>query len=173
MTNNNYGQSSGYPMSVPDYPQAPAIPAIPVPAPVLAPVPAATMHPRIIPQANPATVQQHVRVKNVFMTNSFAIAGRICENGLQFYNGKVARFRLASNFNNSDPLYTECVIFAPKGGTLPEDLLRKGTAVVVSGFRRASTWVDAKGAKHYQIDHVVTNIQAISRQDPVSGGGER
>ncbi len=103
--------------------------------------------------------------RNVFFTNSFSIAGRICERGLKVYKNGVARFTVAYNFSKDaekEPLYTECVMFAPNGGSLPIGLLVKGTAVVASGYRRASSWVDREGAKHYQVDFVVTELSPIS-----------
>ncbi len=132
------------------------------------PVPATPAYPVATGRGNgnqdERSQSQQRRAKNVFFTNSFSIAGRICERGLQLFKDKVARFVIAFNDRKDgdcEPLYTECVMFAPKGGTLPDGLFVKGKPVVASGFRRASTWVDSQGAKHYQVDHVVTHLQEI------------
>lgn len=137
----------------------PPVPATPIP-PV---VPTSVVERRNSNQVNVLPSPQR-KPKSVFFTNSFSVAGRICERGLQLYNNKVARFVIAFNGHrdeNQEPLYTDCVMFAPKGGILPSGLFVKGKPVVATGFRRASTWVDQQGAKHYQIDHVVTQLQEI------------
>lgn len=53
-------------------------------------------------------------------------------------------------------------MMTPPGGTLPIELLTKGTPVLASGYRRASSWVDREGAKHYQIDYIVTTLELVN-----------
>ncbi len=104
------------------------------------------------------------RRRKVFFTNSFSIGGRICEHGLEITKNGVAQFVIAYNFGEGSglvPLYTECVMMTPPGGTLPIELLSKGTPVLASGYRRASSWVDREGAKHYQVDYVVTDLKPV------------
>lgn len=104
------------------------------------------------------------RKRKVFFTNSFSIGGRICEHGLEITKNGVAQFVIAYNFGAGSglvPLYTECVMMTPPGGNLPMELLKKGTPVLASGYRRASSWVDREGAKHYQVDYVVTDLKPV------------
>lgn len=101
--------------------------------------------------------------------NSFSLSGRLTADANIFSSkyGKVARFSVAHNFDKYQPaLFMDAVMFAKKDEELPENLLKKGTVVIINGFFRASS--TTKDGKTYRnTDMVVTSIEAI--QDDEAG----
>ena len=95
--------------------------------------------------------------------NSFEVTGNICEKGLKVYDEGTVRMSIGHNFGRSklEPLFTDIVMF-PKNGKkdveIPTELVKKGQAVVVSGYRRPNNWVDKDGGKHYQMDYVALSL---------------
>ncbi len=82
--------------------------------------------------------------------NCFSLTGRLTSDARFFdsKNGKVARFSLAHNFVTGTPtLFVDLVMFSKTGAKdtpIPEDLLKKGTPVEVSGFLRPGKSQDGK-----------------------------
>lgn len=99
-------------------------------------------------------------------TNSFSLSGRLVSNATIFEGkSKVARFTVAHNFSGNQPaLFLDVVMFSKNGKkevALPEDLLKKGNAVQISGFLRPN--VTEKDGKTYRnIDMVVTSCEAFN-----------
>ena len=92
--------------------------------------------------------------------NSFSISGRLTSDANIFdgKNGKVARFDIAHNFGKDmDPLFAKCVMFSKNGKkdvTIPTELLKKGSAVILSGYLRPNN--NTKDGKTYRdLDFVV------------------
>lgn len=105
--------------------------------------------------------------------NTFSLSGRLTSDARFFdsKNGKVARFSIAHNFAQGGPaLFIDAVMF-PKSGskevTIPEDILKKGTPVIVSGYMKPASVAKDKEAKPRQtIDMVVTSCDP---QDEAEG----
>lgn len=102
--------------------------------------------------------------------NSFSLTGR-CVADANYYeskNGKIARFSVAHNFGKGVPaLFIDCVIFPKKGLNIAEDLLTKGTPVLISGYMKPNT--NTKDGKTYTTtDFVVNSLTA--NQDEDDGG---
>ena len=100
--------------------------------------------------------------------NSFEVSGRIVRNAETFNgkNGKVARFSVAHNFGKDmDPLYIDVVMFSKNGKKeveIPEGLLTKGTAVIVSGFMKPNIYKNEAGKTYRRVDYVALTVQAIA-----------
>ena len=103
-------------------------------------------------------------------TNTFSLSGRLTSDARYFEskNGIVARFSIAHNFGRGQAaLFVDCVVFPKKGDTLPEDLLKKGTPVLISGYIKPNS--NTRDGKTYtMIDFVVTSLSAQAEDD----GGE-
>ena len=103
---------------------------------------------------NPLTIKQ---MKSV---NTFSLTGRLTAdaNFFESKNGRIARFSLAHNYGKGVPaLFIDAVIFPKKGQSIPEDLLKKGTPVLISGYLRPNT--NTKDGKTYTTtDFVVTTL---------------
>ena len=95
--------------------------------------------------------------------NRFEVSGNVCERGLKTFENGAARFTVGHNFGRSklEPLFIDIVMF-PKNGKkdveIPAELLKKGQAVIVSGYRRPNNWVDKDGGKHYRLDLVALSL---------------
>ena len=99
--------------------------------------------------------------------NTFSLTGRLTSDARYFEskNGKIARFSIAHNFGRNVPaLFIDCVIFPKKDEILQEDLLKKGTPVLVSGYLRPNN--TAKDGKTYNAtDFVVTSLSPAEVED--------
>ena len=99
--------------------------------------------------------------------NTFSLTGRLTADARYFEskNGKIARFSIAHNFGRNVPaLFIDCVIFPKKDEILQEDLLKKGTPVLVSGYLRPNN--TAKDGKTYNAtDFVVTSLSPAEVED--------
>ncbi len=91
--------------------------------------------------------------------NTFSISGRLTADARYFdsKNGKVARFTIAHNFGKGEPaLFLDAVMF-PKNGsktvTIPENLLTKGTPVIISGYMKMT--VNKKDGVTYESKDLV------------------
>ena len=102
--------------------------------------------------------------------NNFSLSGRLTSDARYFdsKNGKVARFSIAHNFGKGMPaLFLDAVMFSKNSGrdiTIPEDLLKKGTPVLISGFLRLNV-VTKDGATYENTDYVVTSCTALTDED--------
>ena len=102
--------------------------------------------------------------------NTFSISGRLTANARIFdakKNGKVARFSIAHNFAKGEPaLFLDAVMFSRNGGkdiNIPEELLTKGTPVVISGYMKMT--VNKKDGITYESkDLVVTSIEPLAEE---------
>ena len=97
--------------------------------------------------------------------NNISLSGRLTSDAQIFdgKNGKVARFSVAHNFGRGmDPLYIDIVMFSKNGKkdvNIPADLLKKGSAVIVSGYLRPNN--NTKDGKTYRdIDFVALQCEA-------------
>ncbi len=74
--------------------------------------------------------------------NTFSLSGRLTSDARYFdsKNGKVARFTVAHNFGKGEPaLFLDAVMFSKNSGrdiTIPEDLLKKGNPVLLTGYMK-------------------------------------
>lgn len=95
--------------------------------------------------------------------NCFYLTGRLTADARYFDSktGKVARFSLAHNFASGAPtLFVDVVMFSKTGTKdtpIPENLLKKGTPVQVSGIFRASK--PQEGKKTTGVDLVVASCE--------------
>lgn len=92
--------------------------------------------------------------------NTFSLSGRLTADARLYdsKNGIVARFSLAHNLGRGIPaLFIDAVIFPKKGEMLQEELLKKGTPVLISGYMRPNS--NTKDGKTYTTtDFVVTSL---------------
>lgn len=92
--------------------------------------------------------------------NTFSLSGRIVADAKYFdsKNGIIARYSVAHNLGRGVPaLFVDCVTFPKKGEKIQEDLLKKGTPVLISGYLRPNT--NTKDGKTYTTtDYVVTSL---------------
>lgn len=98
-----------------------------------------------------------------FFVCDFTITGRICEMGPYVYGSRAVRFVIACDYPDEakqESLHVECVMIVPKDGHLPKELIAADRRVIVRGYRRACTWVECDGTRHYQVDHVVEELEA-------------
>ncbi len=99
--------------------------------------------------------------------NTFSLTGRLTAdaNYYESKNGRIARFSIAHNFGKGVPaLFVDCVIFPKKGQSIPEDLLTKGTPVLISGYMKPNA--NTKDGKTYTTtDYVVTSLSANQDED--------
>lgn len=99
--------------------------------------------------------------------NTFSLTGRLTADARYFdsKNGIIARFSVAHNFGRGIPaLFIDCVIFPKKDEVIQEDLLRKGTPVLISGYLRPNT--NTKDGKTYTTtDFVVTSLLPAEVED--------
>lgn len=102
-------------------------------------------------------------------TNSFAISGRLTSDATISKTGAVARFRIAHNFGKDmEPLFVDCVMFSKNGKKdveIPTDLLKKGNAVLVSGYQRPNVYVNPEGKKYVRTDYVVLTCTTPDAED--------
>ena len=93
--------------------------------------------------------------------NTFGLSGRIVADAKYFESkkGTIARFSIAHNFGKGVPaLFCDAVIFPQKDEKIQEDLLKKGTPVLISGYLRPNT--NTKDGKTYTTtDYVVTSLR--------------
>ena len=101
--------------------------------------------------------------------NTFSLSGRLTSDARYFdsKNGKVARFTIAHNFAKGMPaLFMDAVMFSKNGSkdiTIPEEILKKGTPVLISGYFRQS--VNTKdGVKYENTDMVVTSCDPLAEE---------
>ena len=101
--------------------------------------------------------------------NSFSLSGRLTSDARFFdaKTGKVARFSIAHNFGKGMPaLFTDAVMFSKNGSkevAIPEDLLKKGNPVLISGYFRPN--VQTKdNVTHTTTDFVVTSCEALAEE---------
>ena len=107
--------------------------------------------------------------------NTFAISGRLTSDA-NIYDGKkgkVARFDIAHNYGKGmDALFVKAVMFSKNGKkdvNIPENLLKKGQAVTVSGYLRPNN--NTKDGKTYRdIDFVV--LSCVETADEGEAEGE-
>ena len=108
--------------------------------------------------------------------NTFSISGRLTSDASIYdgKNGQVARFDLAHNFGKGmDPLFVKAVMFSKNGKkdvNIPTDLLKKGTAVVVSGYLRPNNNT-VEGKTYRDIDFVALQCEA-NAEAPAEGEAE-
>ena len=99
--------------------------------------------------------------------NTFSLSGRIVADAKYFdsKNGIIARYSVAHNLGRGVPaLFVDCVSFPKKGEKIQEDLLKKGTPVIISGYLRPNT--NTKDGKTYTTtDYVVTSLSANQDED--------
>ena len=99
--------------------------------------------------------------------NTFSLSGRLTSDARYFEskNGNIARFSIAHNFGRGQAaLFVDAVMFPKKGETLPEDLLKKGTPVLISGYMKPN--LNTKDGKtNTTTDFVVTSLSANEVED--------
>ncbi len=92
--------------------------------------------------------------------NTFSLSGRIVADAKYFEskNGLIARYSVAHNLGRGVPaLFVDCVTFPKKGEMIQEELLKKGTPVLISGYLRPNA--NTKDGKTYNTtDFVVTSL---------------
>lgn len=99
--------------------------------------------------------------------NTFSLSGRLTSDARFFdsKNGKVARFSIAHNFGPGMPaLFCDAVMFSKNGSkdvAIPEELLKKGTPVLISGYFRPNTNIK-DGVKYESRDMVVTSLDPLA-----------
>lgn len=101
--------------------------------------------------------------------NTFSLSGRLTSDARYFdsKNGKVARFSVAHNFGKGMPaLFLDAVMFSKNGSkdvTIPEEILKKGTPVLITGYFRPN--VNTKdGVKYESTDMVVTSCDPLAEE---------
>ena len=101
--------------------------------------------------------------------NTFSLSGRLTSDARYFdsKNGKVARFSVAHNFSKGMPaLFMDAVMFSKNGSkdiAIPEDLLKKGTPVLVSGYFRPNNNTK-DGVSYTGTDLVVTSCDPLAEE---------
>ena len=102
--------------------------------------------------------------------NTFSLSGRLTSDARFFdsKNGKVARFSIAHNFGKGMPaLFMDAVMFSKTSGReiiIPDELLKKGTPVLISGFFRLNV-IKRDGATYENVDYVVTSCTALEGEE--------
>ena len=101
--------------------------------------------------------------------NTFSLSGRLTSDARIFdgKNGKVARFSIAHNFGKGMPaLFQDAVMFSKNGSkevTIPENLLKKGTPVLISGYFRPNNNTK-DGVTYTGTDLVVTSCDPLAEE---------
>lgn len=92
--------------------------------------------------------------------NTFSLSGRIVADAKYFESkkGTIARFSVAHNLGRNVPaLFCDAVIFPKKDEMIQEELLKKGTPVLISGYLRPNA--NTRDGKTYNTtDFVVTSL---------------
>lgn len=108
-----------------------------------------------------------MKTNSFISLNSFSTSGRIVKDAETFdtKHGKCYRFSIAHNMGKDrDALFTDIVMFDKNGKqdvAVDESLLKKGTAVVVEGYRRPNNLrKDGKIVK-YGTDYVALTLTSI------------
>ena len=100
--------------------------------------------------------------------NNIEVSGRLTSDAAisDGKNGKVARFSLAHNFGKGmDALFLNIVMFSKNGKKdveIPVDTLKKGAAVIVSGYLRPNNFKKQDGTTYRSIDLVALGVEAIA-----------
>ena len=101
--------------------------------------------------------------------NTFSLSGRLTSDARFFdgKNGKVARFSIAHNFGKGMPaLFQDAVMFSKNGSkevTISEELLKKGTPVLISGYFRPNNNTK-DGVTYTGTDLVVTSCDPLAEE---------
>lgn len=101
--------------------------------------------------------------------NNFTLSGRLTADAKALKDNAGASFSIAHNMGkNNKPLYEDFVIFSTKNGketAIDWNLLKKGTPVVVSAYRRDDSYTDANGHLIRKNQWVVKKIEAITPEE--------
>ena len=101
--------------------------------------------------------------------NTFSLSGRLTSDARFFdgKNGRVARFSIAHNFGKGMPaLFADVVMFGKNGNKdvdISEELLTKGTPVLVSGYFRVSV-TSKDGVTYENKDMVATSCEPLEAE---------
>ena len=111
-----------------------------------------------------------MKSSNYISRNNYEVSGRLTADAVisEGKNGKVARFSVAHNFGKDmAPLYINAVMFSKNGKKdieIPESLLKKGAAVIVSGFLRPNNFTKQDGSTFRSLDLVALSVEAIKAE---------
>lgn len=96
------------------------------------------------------------------VVNSFTISGYIVAKGFrQFEDGSISFIVAHAECGNSGILFTPCIMFTRVNGvpvTIPKELLRKGSEVIVRGFRKPHNFLDPSGRFHKNTAYVALEV---------------
>lgn len=106
---------------------------------------------------------------NYQYTNEYRLSGRLAEDAtISEKDGKRrAVFRVIHNFTKKDALTLRVTMFETEQRPLPEDLLKKGAAVIVSGYKSQNNYNDKNGEKQYAVDHIATSLVPAEFEDVI------